>query len=129
MNSKPPFIRQERQLDRIDPFDLIRRQRYPIVFLYRRLMNGVGAGHAVIPVRLTRNYVIFLDPLRGERRVRWQADKASRRYDWRPWPACDKMHQVAGADTHAEESMPRKRQGTARKRRTREHIIATLSQE
>jgi ABC-type bacteriocin/lantibiotic exporter with double-glycine peptidase domain len=59
----------ERQLDQDDLFDLIRQQRFPIVFLYRRLINGVGDGHAVIPVRLTRRYVQILDPLKGERRI------------------------------------------------------------
>lgn len=34
----------ERQLDRDDLFGLIRRHRFPIVFLYRRLLNGVGEG-------------------------------------------------------------------------------------
>src|SRR6267154_4346822 len=32
---------EERQLDRDDLFALIRRQRLPIVFLYRRLISGV----------------------------------------------------------------------------------------
>jgi hypothetical protein len=36
------------------------------------------------------------------------------------------MPPVAGADSHAEESMPRERPSTARKRRTREHVIADL---
>ena len=42
----------EQQLDQEALFDLIRQQRFPIVFLYRRLINGVGEGHAVIPIRL-----------------------------------------------------------------------------
>lgn len=70
---------EERQLDRDELFELIRRQRCPIVFLYRRLINGVGEGHAVIPVRLTRHYVIFLDPLRGERRVTVRRFEEARR--------------------------------------------------
>jgi ABC-type bacteriocin/lantibiotic exporter with double-glycine peptidase domain len=69
----------ERQLDRETLFDLIRRQRFPIVFLYRRLINGVGEGHAVIPVRLSRHYITFLDPLRGERRVTIRKFEEARR--------------------------------------------------
>lgn len=56
-------------LDREGLFDLIRQQRFPIVFLYRQVINGAGEGHAVIPVRLSRQYVTVLDPLRGERRM------------------------------------------------------------
>ena len=69
----------EQQLDPEALFDLIRRQRFPIVFLYRRLINGVGEGHAVIPVRLSRQYVTFLDPLRGERRVTIRKFEEARR--------------------------------------------------
>jgi ABC-type bacteriocin/lantibiotic exporter with double-glycine peptidase domain len=69
----------EQPLDREALFDLIRQQRFPIVFLYRRLINGVGEGHAVIPVRLSRYYVTFLDPLRGERRVTIRKFEEARR--------------------------------------------------
>jgi ABC-type bacteriocin/lantibiotic exporter with double-glycine peptidase domain len=69
----------EQQLDREVLFDLIRQQRFPIVFLYRRLINGVGEGHAVIPVRLSRQYVRLLDPLRGERRVTIRKFEEARR--------------------------------------------------
>ena len=69
----------EQQLDWEALFDLIRQQRFPIVFLYRRLINGVGEGPAVIPVRLSRQYVTFLDPLRGERRVTIQKFEEARR--------------------------------------------------
>jgi ABC-type bacteriocin/lantibiotic exporter with double-glycine peptidase domain len=69
----------EQQLDQEPLFDLIRQQRFPIVFLYRRLINGVGEGHAVIPVRLSRQYVTFLDPLRGERRVTIRKFEEARR--------------------------------------------------
>jgi ABC-type bacteriocin/lantibiotic exporter with double-glycine peptidase domain len=67
------------QLDREALGNLIRQQRFPIVFLYRRLINGVGEGHAVIPVRLSRQYVAFLDPLRGERRVTIRKFEEARR--------------------------------------------------
>jgi ABC-type bacteriocin/lantibiotic exporter with double-glycine peptidase domain len=70
---------EEQQLDREALVNLIRRQRFPIVFLYRRLINGVGEGHAVIPVRLSRQYVTFLDPLRGERRVTIRKFEEARR--------------------------------------------------
>jgi ABC-type bacteriocin/lantibiotic exporter with double-glycine peptidase domain len=69
----------EQQLDREALFDLVRQQRFPIVFLYRRLINGVGEGHAVIPIRLSRQYVTFLDPLRGERRVMIRKFEEARR--------------------------------------------------
>jgi ABC-type bacteriocin/lantibiotic exporter with double-glycine peptidase domain len=69
----------ERQLDRESLFELIRRRRFPIVFLYRRVVNHVGEGHAVIPVRLSRFYITFLDPLRGERRVTIRRFEEARR--------------------------------------------------
>jgi hypothetical protein len=33
------------------------------------VINGVPGIHAVIPIRVSRWYVTFLDPLRGQRRV------------------------------------------------------------
>lgn len=69
----------ERQLDQGALFDLIRQQRFPIVFLYRRFINGVGEGHVVIPIRLTRRYVICHDPLRGERRITIRKFEEARR--------------------------------------------------
>jgi ABC-type bacteriocin/lantibiotic exporter with double-glycine peptidase domain len=69
----------ERQLDQETLFELIRQHRFAIVFLYRRLINGVGEGHAVIPVRLSRQCVTFLDPLRGERRVTIRKFEEARR--------------------------------------------------
>ena len=69
----------EQQLDQAALFDLIRQQRFPIVFLYRRLINGVGEGHAVIPIRLSQQYVTFLDPLHGERRVTIRKFEEARR--------------------------------------------------
>jgi ABC-type bacteriocin/lantibiotic exporter with double-glycine peptidase domain len=69
----------ERQLSRRALFALIRRQRFPIVFLYRRLLDKVGEGHAVVCLRLSRKFVTFLDPLRGERRVTIQRFEEARR--------------------------------------------------
>jgi ABC-type bacteriocin/lantibiotic exporter with double-glycine peptidase domain len=69
----------EHQLDQDTLFQLIDQQRFPIVFLYRRLINHVGEGHAVIPVRCSRLYVTFLDPLRGERRVTIRKFEGARR--------------------------------------------------
>ena len=69
----------EQQLDQDTLFELIRQHRSPIVFLYRRIINHVGEGHAVIPVRLSRHYVTFLDPLRGERRVAIRKFEEARR--------------------------------------------------
>jgi ABC-type bacteriocin/lantibiotic exporter with double-glycine peptidase domain len=69
----------EHQLNRDALFELIHQQRYPIIFLYRRLINHVGEGHAVIPVRLSRHFITFLDPLRGERRVTIRKFEEARR--------------------------------------------------
>lgn len=55
------------------------QERFPIVFLYRRVINGTGEGHAVVAVRVTRRYVIFLDPLQGERRVTIRRFEEARR--------------------------------------------------
>ena len=49
--------------------ELIHGQRFPIVLVYRGPLDGEALTHAVIPVRRSRQYVTFLDPLRGERRV------------------------------------------------------------
>jgi ABC-type bacteriocin/lantibiotic exporter with double-glycine peptidase domain len=40
-----------------------------IAFVDRGVINGVPGIHAVIPTRVSRFYVAFLDPMRGERRV------------------------------------------------------------
>ena len=69
----------EQQLDQDALFELIRQRRFPIVFLYRRFINHVGEGHAVIPIRMSRHYVTFLDPLRGERRVSIRKFEEARR--------------------------------------------------
>jgi hypothetical protein len=69
----------ERQLGRRSLYALIRRQRFPIVFLYRRLLDRVGEGQAVVPLRVSRNFVTFLDPLRGERRVTIRKFEEARR--------------------------------------------------
>ncbi|SRR5258708_39265577 len=59
----------EQQLEHDALLELIKRKRFPIVVVYRRPIDGVDAGHAVIPVRRSRHHVTFLDPLRGKRRV------------------------------------------------------------
>jgi ABC-type bacteriocin/lantibiotic exporter with double-glycine peptidase domain len=69
----------ERQMDGPELLALIRQDRFPIVFIYRRLINGVGEGHAVIPTHVTRRYVTFLDPLHGERRVSLRKFEEARR--------------------------------------------------
>jgi ABC-type bacteriocin/lantibiotic exporter with double-glycine peptidase domain len=69
----------EQQLEQDALLYLIRQQRFPIVFLYRRLINGVGEGHAVVPLRLSRHYATFLDRLRGERRVTIRKFEEARR--------------------------------------------------
>lgn len=49
--------------------DLVAGGRYPIVYLYRKFLDGVKNVHAVIPIRFSRQFVTLLDPLRGKRRV------------------------------------------------------------
>lgn len=50
-------------------FELVQQNHYPIVYLYRKLLDGVASVHAVIPVAFTKHFVTLLDPLRGQRRV------------------------------------------------------------
>jgi ABC-type bacteriocin/lantibiotic exporter with double-glycine peptidase domain len=57
------------QLDIRQLAELIDRGTFPIVYLDRSPLDGEFSVHAVIPVRVTRYFVTFLDPLRGERRV------------------------------------------------------------
>lgn len=70
---------KEKQLDQDALFELIRQARFPIVILYRRPIDAVDAGHAVIPVSITRRFVTFLDPLLGKRRVTIRKFEESRR--------------------------------------------------
>lgn len=69
----------EQQLDRDALFRLIEQQRFPIVVIYRRPIDAVDAGHAVIPLQLSRQYVSILDPLRGKRRVTIRKFEEARR--------------------------------------------------
>jgi len=69
----------EQQLDRHALFDLIKRKRFPIVVVYRRPIDAVDAAHAIIPVRLSRGFVTFLDPLRGKRRATIRKFEEARR--------------------------------------------------
>jgi ABC-type bacteriocin/lantibiotic exporter with double-glycine peptidase domain len=55
--------------------DLLKRDGFAIVFVDRGVINGVFAIHAVIPISVSQNYVTFLDPLHGQRRV------SKRRFD------------------------------------------------
>ncbi|HEY7326078.1 MAG TPA: cysteine peptidase family C39 domain-containing protein [Gemmataceae bacterium] len=69
----------EEQLDLARLTELVNEQRFPIVFLFRRPIDRVDETHAVIPLRFTRQYVILLDPLRGERRVTIRKFEEARR--------------------------------------------------
>jgi ABC-type bacteriocin/lantibiotic exporter with double-glycine peptidase domain len=69
------FSAEIRQLDLIQLAELIEGGTFPIVYLDRLPIDGEFSVHAVIPVRVTRQFVTFLDPLRGERRV------SKRRFD------------------------------------------------
>lgn len=58
-----------RQLDLTAIRSLIDNEQFPIVLVDRTVLDDEFAIHAVIPVRFTRQFVVLLDPLRGERRV------------------------------------------------------------
>jgi ABC-type bacteriocin/lantibiotic exporter with double-glycine peptidase domain len=59
----------ERQVNDLALVKLVDDSRYPIVYLYRKVLDGVASVHAVIPIRFTNHFVTLLDPLRGKRRV------------------------------------------------------------
>jgi ABC-type bacteriocin/lantibiotic exporter with double-glycine peptidase domain len=70
-------IEQELNLD--DLTKLVQDQRFPIVFLFREPLDGEESVHAVIPVRMTRQFVVILDPLQGKRRVSLKKFEHARR--------------------------------------------------
>jgi ABC-type bacteriocin/lantibiotic exporter with double-glycine peptidase domain len=70
---------QELQLDLASLVAEVQGRRFPIVILYRLLLDGKDAVHAVIPIRFTRHYVMVLDPLRGLRRISIRKFEAARR--------------------------------------------------
>ena len=49
--------------------ELILRDIFPVVYLDRSPLDGEFSVHAVIPIRMSRQVVTFLDPRQGERRV------------------------------------------------------------
>ena len=57
------------ELDLTAIAELLAHGTYPIVYLDRTLLDREFAIHTVIPIRITRRTVSFLDPLHGERRV------------------------------------------------------------
>jgi ABC-type bacteriocin/lantibiotic exporter with double-glycine peptidase domain len=73
------FRAMEQQLDQAALAEQIKLGRFPIVFLFRRPLDGVDATHAVLPLRIGRRYVTFLDPLRGTRRVSLRKFEKARR--------------------------------------------------
>ena len=60
---------RESQLDDDELVHLVLDGRHPIVYLYRKLLDGVDTVHAVIPIGFSKHFVTVLDPLRGKRRV------------------------------------------------------------
>jgi predicted double-glycine peptidase len=60
---------RERIVNDAERADLVAHGRYPIVYLYRKFLDGVKNVHAVIPIGFSRQFVTLLDPLRGKRRV------------------------------------------------------------
>lgn len=69
----------ELQADEAALAELIGQGRFPIVFLFRQPIDRIDMTHAVIPLRLSRQYVTILDPLRGERRVTIRKFEEARR--------------------------------------------------
>jgi ABC-type bacteriocin/lantibiotic exporter with double-glycine peptidase domain len=59
----------EKQIDDDELARLVEHGRFPIVYLYRKVLDGVPNVHAVIPIGLSKHFVTMLDPLRGRRRV------------------------------------------------------------
>lgn len=59
----------EQQLDDNELFRLVADGRYPIVFVYRKFLDGADSVHAVIPLSFSKHFVTLLDPLRGKRRI------------------------------------------------------------
>jgi ABC-type bacteriocin/lantibiotic exporter with double-glycine peptidase domain len=49
--------------------ELLELGTFPIVYLDRSPIDGEFSVHAVVPIRVTRRFVVVLDPLRGERRI------------------------------------------------------------
>lgn len=69
-----------RRLSLPDLSGLIARGQFSIVYLNRLPIDGEFAVHAVIPIRVSRRFVAFLDPRRGQRRVSTSQFEASQRY-------------------------------------------------
>lgn len=73
---------EARQVDLHTIADLVAQEQFPIVLVDRTFLDREFAIHAVIPIRLTPQYVVALDPLRGQRRIsRRKFAKAQRRVD------------------------------------------------
>lgn len=49
--------------------EFIAQGTFPIVFLDLRPIDGKDAFHTVIPIRVSRRSITFLDPQQGQRRV------------------------------------------------------------
>jgi len=60
---------RERMIDDAELAEFVQHGRYPIVLLYRKLLDGEDNVHAVIPIGFAKQYVTLLDPLRGKRRI------------------------------------------------------------
>lgn len=60
---------KERSLDHAELVKLVQDGRFPIVYVYRKYLDGADSVHAVIPVAFSKHFVTLLDPLRGKRRV------------------------------------------------------------
>jgi hypothetical protein len=52
----------ERQITEAEMVALVGRGQYPIVYLYRKILDGVPSVHAVIPVGFSRHLMTLTEP-------------------------------------------------------------------
>ena len=60
--------RIEEAIEIVDLEHHLARGLFPIVYINRQPIDGELSTHSIVIVRVTQQFVIFLDPLRGERR-------------------------------------------------------------
>src|SRR5260370_33250096 len=70
----------EQSLRSNELFDLISKNRFPIVFVNRRFLDEADMGHAVIPVSFPRYFITFRDTLSGNHRVMIRTFEACRAF-------------------------------------------------
>jgi hypothetical protein len=60
---------KEQIVSHADLVKLVKDGHFPIVYLYRKFLDGPEHIHAVIPIKFSKHFATMLDPLRGRRRV------------------------------------------------------------